>query len=187
MDWSHSNSLMYYEPDDAFLLVSKNLDAIIKVDRASGQQVWQLGGRYSDFTDVDGDTLPDGDWANVDGPNSTWWSHGHMSDWWDGGFVMFDNGYHHDPAQSRAVEYSYDEAAHTVKKVWEYWAPDLYFNPLLGDVRKMPNGNYMVSWANQGMLTEITPAQEVVWRASATLGAGTSRVHYIPDIYDPLK
>ncbi len=183
-DWVHSNSLMLDDEGD-LLVMSRNFDALISVPAGGGAPRWQLGGRFGDFDDVDGDVPDADDPALVDGPNHTWWSHGHMSHAWDGGFLVFDNGYHHEPQVSRVVEYALDVDDRTIEKVWEFASETDQFLPLLGDARRLPGGNTLVSWTLQGMLTEVTPGGEVAWRASVDLGAGTTRVRWVPDLYDP--
>lgn len=182
-DYTHANSLMFDADNDAFLVMSKNIDALVSIDRGSGAVNWQAGGRYGDMVDVDGDTPPTDDSAwDVDGPAQTWWSHGHMSHAWDGGFVVFDNGYHHEQPVSRAVEYALDPKAGTIERVWTFSSEAGVLNPLLGDVRKLEN-SYLISWTLQGMLTEVTPEGDVVWRASAELGSATGRMVYMPSLY----
>ena len=107
-----------------------------------------------------------------------------MSHFWGDGFLVFDNGYHHAEMSSRVVEYTIDPEAHTLQKVWEFASETGVFNPLLGDARRLPNGNTLVSWTISGMLTEITPDGVVVWRASVDLGSATGRLVYVSDIYD---
>lgn len=180
-DWTHSNSIMPSADGEYLFLMSKNLDALWKIDRATGTEVWQMGGRDSDFT-LDGQ-------AFVDSPNQ--WSHGHMSDIWDGGFCMFDNGYHHNETavgesvpHSRIVEYSFDESARSVSKVWEYWLPNDGFNAELGDCRHLENGNYLMSVTNNGYFSEINHAGQEVWRINVNeSGTGTGRVTYLEDLY----
>jgi hypothetical protein len=43
----------------------------------------------------------------------------------------------------------------------------------------LPSGNILVSWTISGMLTELTPAGQVVWRAQAQLGGTTTRVSFV--------
>lgn len=106
-----------------------------------------------------------------------------MSHFWGDGFLVFDNGYHHPDLVSRVVEYHIDPEARTLKKVWEFASETSDFNPLLGDAKRLPNGNTLVSWTISGMVTEISPEGEVVWRASGDLGGATGRLVYVPDIY----
>jgi hypothetical protein len=183
-DWVHANSLIEVPALGVLLLNSRNFDGMLALDPESGALLWQLGGRYGDFTDLDGDVIGEGaDAWQVDGPNRTWWSHGHLSHVWEDGFVIFDNGYHHTPTVSRAVEYALDVPGRTVRKVWEFESETGEFDPLLGDVRKLDNGNRLVSWTLQGMLTEITPEGTIAWRASADIGNATTRVRWLPDLY----
>jgi len=166
-DWTHSNSLMYVEDQDDLYLMSKNLDAVLRIDRSSGQLVWQLGGQESDFT----------------GPDGAWWSHGHMSQLWDGGMVVFDNGYHHEPVRSRVVAYRWDEGARTVSPTFQYTDPQGRFIQLLGDGRLLENGNVLASWTAAGLLTEVTPDDAVVWRLESDLGTAIGRVTMLRDLY----
>ena len=106
-----------------------------------------------------------------------------MSQLWDGGMVVFDNGDHHDPQVSGVVEYAWDEASRTVEQVWRHTDPDGRFTSMMGDVRKLPSGNYLVSWSALGTIEEITPDHEVVWRANAGVGMVVGRVRWIEDLY----
>lgn len=182
-DWSHSNSIMTTGDDDYIYFVSKNLDAMFKVERETNREVWQLGGRDSDFT------FSNFSGAFEDSPDV--WSHGHMSHLWDGGFCMFDNGYHHDTdatgegiQHSRAIEYSFDESTRKVTKTWDWWVPDNYFNPELGDCRRLGNENHLVSVMVAGYAVELSPENDVIWKlAISESGAALSRVTYLHDIY----
>ncbi len=169
-DWTHANSLMV--DDEAWTVMSKNLDAVWRVDRQTGEVLWQLGGAQSDLSFV-GDGLR--------------FSHAHMSHVWDGGMMVFDNGYHNqDEPLSRMVEYSWDESAMTWQEEFSHPHPDGGFVELLGDARKLPSGNYLVSWTSMGVIEELTAEGEVVWRAESALGSGMARVSWIPDLYSPL-
>ncbi len=163
-DYVHANSLSFDVDNDAVLVMSKNLDALVSVDRATGDITWQAGGRYADLSSTDP------------------WSHGHMSHAWSDGFVVFDNGYHHSTKASRAVEYHLDHADGTIEPVWSFSSESGTLSPLLGDVRKLDH-TYMISWTVEGMLTEVDTAGTVVWRASAELGSATGRVLVLPDLY----
>jgi hypothetical protein len=168
VDWTHANSLMYDEEENAYYLMSKILDALWKIDRNTGEILWQMGGEYSDFTSND----------------DHWWSHAHMSHIWDGGLVLFDNGYHRDDLTSGIVEYAWNEETHTIERVFEFRDPGSRFVAMLGDARKLPTGNYLTSWTTWGVLKEIDPQGDIIWEASSTLGQATTRVRYLPNLYD---
>ncbi len=182
-DFTHGNSLLYDADRDVFLYTPKYLDAIVAVPREGGAPLWQAGGRFGDFVDEAGDTInPDEAWL-VDGPARTWWSHAHMSHAWRDGFVVYDNGSHHDPLQTRVAEYAWSPEDRTLRRTFEFVAENGVYDPVLGDVRKLDGGNYLVSWTMTGMVTEITPAGEVVWRASTDIGTAVGRIGYLPSFY----
>lgn len=161
-NWSHANSLIYEESEDAYYMMSRHLDAIFKIERSTGQVVWQLGGRESDFT-----------------ATGEMFDHGHYSHHWPGGFLVFDNGDHKDPQVSRVAEFAYDEQDMTVELVWEMEEPSGSFIEILGDARRLSNGNTLIDWSSKGRLQEVTPDKEVVWEAEATIGGLISRVVFI--------
>ena len=155
-EWSHSNSLMYNAEADAYFVMSKFLDCLVKIDRSTGRLDWILGGPYSDFTLADGESV----WSLEEGtPDSRLWSHSHMSDlWYDpatgtGGFVVFDNGdYRSTQVQgrskwSRLAEFSFDERAGEVQETWSFVHPSGAHTTLLGDLDRLTEDRYLASWS----------------------------------------
>ena len=181
-EWTHTNSFTYEPEDDAYYIYSKYTDTLVKVSRNGadyGIFEWQMSGQDGDFT------LPDGSpvWSSVE--ESSLWSHGHMSQIWKGGFTLFDNGDHDEPKISAVAEYAFDEAARTVEKVWEFEHPTGKHTPSMGDIRKMPGGNYLIGWSSLGTLNEVDPeTNSIVWELQGDLGVITGRVYPIPDIYN---
>jgi hypothetical protein len=109
-----------------------------------------------------------------------------MSHAWRDGFVVYDNGSHHEPLRTRVAEYAWDPEARSLRRTFAFDAENGVYDPVLGDIRKLDNGNYLVSWTMAGMLTELTPDGEVVWRASTDLGTAIGRIGYLPSFYpDP--
>lgn len=166
-DWTHANSLAWLKDQDRFLVGSRNLDAVFAIDAGTGALQWQLGG---DYATLDGDGLG--------------FSHGHFSQAWQGGLAYFDNGVHYDPPHSRALELAIDEQTGQAVVAWEYWEPEGRSISMMGDVRKLPGGNYLVAWSTAGLLTELTPDGDEVWRLEADLGHVLGRVHWVADLYD---
>ncbi len=155
--WTHANALFYDKDDDAYLVSLRNLDCIVKVDRASGEVVWVLGGEHSDFA------LPDGE--------RSLFHHQHQFHLVDGGIVVFDNGLV-EQVDSRVVEYALDKGSGRAEPVWEQHADPPMFNAALGDVYRLEGGNTLITWSQAGQIEEVTPAGDVVWRVRAQLGAG---------------
>lgn len=169
-DFSHSNSLVWLEDRDAYALMSKNLDNLLIVDRATGEVEHEIGGRYADISTDD---------------TADMWSHGHYSQIWEGGFTVFDNAYHRDVNASRALEYQLDLDAGTMSLAWAYKSEGGRFNSLLGDVKRLGT-THLVSWTEFGMLTEVGDDGSVVWRAETEVGTGFGRATWVADLYDPI-
>lgn len=172
-EWGHGNSLAYLDDDDAYFMMMRYTDALVKVDRATGSTVWTMGG-------------PCGTVANAAG-DAPFWSYPHFSQVWrdaDGLHVLvFDNGDNYEPQISRVVEYLIDEAAGSATEVWSYTHPTGDFIRILGDARRLEGGNTLIAWSPQGAMQEVTPEGDIVWYASTGLGQTVGRVHFIPDIY----
>src|SRR5205814_3243750 len=118
--------------DGNILLSCRSLDAIVKIDIATGKILWQLGGVHDMFTWI-GEPLKFSGQHDLRRLSS-----GHLT--------MFDNGnFHdasvvHDTVFSRAVEYALDEEAKTITKVWQYrHTPDLSASAM-GSVQRLDNG-----------------------------------------------
>ncbi len=165
--WSHANSLAYV--DGRYYLMARNLDALVAVDRESAELLWVLGGPSSDFTVASGEME---------------WSHPHLSQVWDQGVAVFDNGVGHEPPTSRAMVYAWDEQALTFTATWEHAHPNQISCPVAGDVRVLPSGDVLVAWGTSGLLQVLTPEHEVVWEIWLPLGAAFGRVIWLEDLYD---
>ena len=108
-----------------------------------------------------------------------------MSQVLDGGFTLFNNGDHLEEKVSSAQEWAFDETTMEMTRVWEYKDPEGRFVPMVGDVRKLSGGNYLISWTSLGRLTEVTPDHRLVWEAeTGGLGNMTVRVRWLPNLYD---
>lgn len=109
-NWTHSNALDYDVATDDYLISSKELGTIVRIDRATRTPIWYLNGRANEFTFTDGS--PPGDMQ-------------HQFQLIDGGIVVFDNGAQ-SRGWSRAVELSLDETTKEAAEVWSYrHDPDL--------------------------------------------------------------
>ena len=52
--WAHLNHLHYDRNEDAYYATARNLDAVFKVDRSSGDMVWMLSAEQSSFDVAEG-------------------------------------------------------------------------------------------------------------------------------------
>ncbi|MEE4310595.1 MAG: aryl-sulfate sulfotransferase [candidate division KSB1 bacterium] len=153
--------------DGHYLVSSRRLDEVTKIDRSTGEIIWRLGGRKNQFTfmnDPDGFTYQH-DIRAVPGK--------------PGHYTLMDNGNYHDPKYSRAVEYRLDIVTMTAEKVWEYrHTPDRYAY-WMGNVQRLPNGNTVIGWSTNQLpkMTEVTPGKEIVYEGDFSDRANSYRVH----------
>ena len=122
-DWTHCNGVSYDAANDQVIVSLRLQDAVVGVDRASGEIRWILGDHSNWRPDLAAKLL------TPVGANFRWPWHGHNPRVTsEGTIVMFDNGiYQARPGQprlpfeksfSRGVEYRVDPAAMTVEQVW---------------------------------------------------------------------
>ena len=123
-DWTHGNGLNFDEQNDAVLISLRGQDAIIKVERSTGEIKWILGDHFG-WADKLKDKLlkPEGKvhWPyHMHNPKAT--PAGTVLLWDNGIFqaLPFDGRPIAPPHQSysRAVEYAVDEEKMTVREVW---------------------------------------------------------------------
>jgi hypothetical protein len=143
VDWAHCNAIDI-DADGNLLLSSRHLDEVTKIDRATGEVLWRLGGeecRNNQFTFLDDFLVEGGDTLFFG------FSHQHgVRRLASGHILLFDNGNLKPDKFSRAVEYELDEAAFTAKRVWEYRAsPDVYSSEM-GFAERLSNGNTLIGW-----------------------------------------
>ncbi|MGE3800592.1 MAG: aryl-sulfate sulfotransferase [Candidatus Kapaibacterium sp.] len=134
---------------DGNLLISlRNASQVVKVNSQTGEVVWRLGGKRSDFTFVDD---PLNGFARQHGirrlPN--------------GNVILFDNGNEHTPPVSRAVEYALDESAMTARLIWEF--RDTTFAFAMGFADRLPNGNTLICYGTSQIIREVTPEGDVLF------------------------
>jgi hypothetical protein len=160
-DWTHANSLVLSEDGSAWYLGVRHFDALLKIDRESGDLLWTLGGPYSDFQATE---------------PGTELSHPHLSQVEEGRALFFDNGSHHSPPGSRLVQLVFDDQAMEVSMESELRAPDGSYIPELGDAIRTPEGNLMGSWTSLGLVEEYNADLEPVWTLGLDLGFYTGRI-----------
>jgi len=162
-EWSHTNSLVYDVDEDAYFALARYWDAVLRIE-GDGTLSWILGGPLDQFQSLGQATLP---------------RHGHMSEAWPGGMLVFDNRNHGDDEASRVVEYAFDEARGVVEEVWSFQEPHGSFLAYLGDARRLPGGNVLIAWSGTGRITEVTRDGDIVWEAKTDQEIG--RLEFVED------
>lgn len=149
ISYAHINALEV-DRDGNWLISPRHTCSIMKINRGTGEIMWRLGGKKTDFTII-------GDEKN--GPEYFQYQHD-IRRLNNGDITMFDNGNLKTPQYSRGVRYSLDEVNKTATLVWQYRnTPDVYAGQQ-GSVQVFEDGSYLIGWgtataANQVGLTEI--------------------------------
>ena len=128
-DYFHINSIdVDYDGD--LLISARNTWTVYKVDRATGEVVWRLGGKESDFEMGEGiRTVSQHDARRQE----------------DGTITVFDNGAHpqvHE--QSRAILLRLDEEEMSATLLREYASPEKVLSTSQGNAQLLSNGYVMV-------------------------------------------
>ncbi|HMQ68920.1 MAG TPA: aryl-sulfate sulfotransferase [Ignavibacteria bacterium] len=162
IDYVHGNAVE--QDDDGNILIScRHMSEITKINRATGDIIWRLGGINNEFT-FPNDSIEisyQHDIRRIDNGNIT----------------IFDNGNFHSTLFSRAVEYQLDEINKTATLVWEYRnSPDIYGNAR-GSAQRLENGNTLIFWgaSSPGTFSEVTPEGEIRLELSFEPGIGSYR------------
>ena len=153
LDWTHGNGLEYDPRDDSVIINLRHQDALIKIDRKSGEIVWILG-EHTDWPGHLQDKL-----LQPVGEPFRWVYHAHNPRLTDSGsIILFDNGKFQarpfrefslpEDTYSRTVEFEVDEEAMTVRQLWashDRVTPDNCYSFAMGDAHWLPlSGNILV-------------------------------------------
>jgi len=131
IDLIHGNSITI-DFDGHFILSSRHLSEITKIDRSTGEIIWRLGGRNNEFTFINDPIGFSGQHTAIRMPY--------------GNLGLFDNGLNRLPQYSRGVIYEMSELEKTVSMAEEFrLSPDVY-SPEMGNIALMPNNHILVGW-----------------------------------------
>ena len=179
-DWSHGNGFAYDASDDSLLISFRMQDAVVKVDRKSGEIVWILGDHAGWKQSLQPKLLtPTGE--------MNWFYHQHMPQITpEGTLVLFDNRTWSaipfarplPPAQTwtRAIELKINEENHTVEKLWssEDYAIDRLMTFAMGEADVLPQtGNVLVFYGSAAVVTDTTLGWDDVLGQRSVVDRGT--------------
>lgn len=152
-DYLHLNSIDIANDGD-LLLSGRHTHAVYKVDRRTGDLIWRLGGKQSDFDLGEGAEFR--------------YQHD-VRQHPDGTLTVFDNGAGSATAtpheRSRAVTLRLNEEDMTARLVREYQPPGGLLATSQGNAQRLPNGNVLVGWGSKPAITEYAAPGQVVYDA----------------------
>jgi len=152
-DIVHMNAV---EPvgDDAILISLRHTDAVYKIDKATGNVIWKLGGTWTPKSlTVAND--PQGAYP-LGGQHDVRLQP-------DGTITIHDNNTNL-PSPPRVVRYEIDEATHTATLVEQVTDPEAPGSFCCGSARRSADGSWLMSWGGRSLVTEFNPAGERTFR-----------------------
>ncbi len=140
VDYFHINSVQ--ELQNGNLLISaRNTWALYEVDRSTGQVLWRLNGKRSDFT--------------MGAGSHFYWQHDARS-YANGLFTVFDDGSSPpEEKQSRGLLFFVDTKAKHVSLKQAYVHPAGFIAANQGSVQRLADGRVFVGWGNQPYFSEF--------------------------------
>jgi hypothetical protein len=154
IDYFHLNSIDI-EPDGNLLISARETSAVYKIERNTGEVIWRLGGKKSDFEMGEGThfafqhdarRLPDGTVSIF-----------------DNGSLIFENGIPKALEESRAIVLKLDEERMRASLVREYTHPDKQYADAAGNMQVLANGNVFVGWGRGLAISEFSEDGELLF------------------------
>jgi Arylsulfotransferase (ASST) len=146
-DYFHINSIDI-DQDGNLIFSARNTWSVYKIERTTGEVMWRLGGKNSDFQMGEG----------------TRTAFQHDARRHEGGTItIFDNGAHpqvHE--ESRAILVELDEQEMSATLVRAYSPPQKLISTSQGNAQLLPEGNVFVGWGSQPFISEFSYDGELV-------------------------
>jgi hypothetical protein len=169
LDYFHINSIG--ETSDGNLLISgRNTSTLYKVDRSSGEILWRLGGKKSDFSFGTGAEFH--------------WQHDGRA-WNDTTYSVFDNGANATEKRSRGVLLDVDESARTANLIQAYLHPAAFLSQTLGSVTRLDDGRVFVGWGDQPYFSEFAPDGALLLDGQLPIGVRSYRAFTVDWVGQP--
>jgi hypothetical protein len=149
-DYFHINSIDI-DHDENLLISARNTWTVYKIDRKSGELLWRLGGKKSDF-------------EMGPGTQSAYQHDARRQS--DGTITIFDNGAGpivHD--QSRGIVVDLDMAKMGATLVREYTYPEKRIATSQGNMQVLPNANVLIGWGSEPYISEFSHEGKLLFDA----------------------
>lgn len=175
-DYFHINSVDE-DGRGRVLLSARNMHAIYAIDKRSGDLVWRLGGKRSDFAMGPGARFHfqhDATWLRDPGPRYETIS-------------LFDNQATPPTAdQSRGLVLRLDLRDRTARVVREYRHPDALLSIAEGNLQSLPGGNVFVGWGPERSASEFSRDGRLLFDVVVPPGADSYQAFRYPWHGEPL-
>ncbi|MBN2191330.1 MAG: hypothetical protein JW751_00820, partial [Polyangiaceae bacterium] len=144
----HSNAINWWPDQNKYTLSVLNWNSIIAFDQ-QGSVLWKFGGSITDFQNAS-------------------WSHQHQHHLLsDSSILLFNNDGLTSGQGSSVLEFTMSGSSAT--RVWDFASGNTTNS--MGDVKRLHNGNTLVTYSNNGVILEVNNSKQTV--RSITAGGGT--------------
>jgi hypothetical protein len=172
-DWFHINGVKV-DTDGNLLISARHTWTVYKVNRHSGDVIWQLGGKASGFT------LQTATDQTLDNAGKLFaWQHdaealGHDV------YTVFDDESAGALPYSRAITVQLDEKAGTATLVASDNQPDGLSAGSQGNAQTTAEGNLFIGWGALPYFSEFDPSGELLFNARFPTGVYSYRAYLLP-------
>ncbi len=174
-DWFHINAV-HLDTDGNLLIDARDTWTTYKVDRHTGNIIWQLGGKDSSFTvaAAPGQTLDNAGEIFA-------WQHDPEALGQDI-YRFFDNESAGSPElpYSRAATVQLDEKTHVATLIASDDQPEGLSAASQGNVQTTAEGNLFVGWGALPYFSEFDPSGNLLFNAQFPTGINTYRAYLLP-------
>ncbi|MBN1334544.1 MAG: aryl-sulfate sulfotransferase [Deltaproteobacteria bacterium] len=159
---------VWWNPENGHFLYSLyTLDTVIEVD-AEGEPVRWFG------------HLP-GSWSFSDPSSTFWWQHG--TQYLDDGHLLVSTRRTESARETVIREYALDESDQSLVQIWSFGEGEGVYAEILGEPRRLPNGNTLHNFGSTPRIREVSPEGDVVWDVSWDDSGTLGCTHVVPDLY----
>ncbi len=131
IDYIHGNSI-FVDTDENLIVSCRNTSGIIKINRTTGDIIWQLGGKNNEFS-----FLTSG--SQFSGQHSVFRKT-------NGNLCIFDNGLHNESGYSRGLEYEFHEYSRELELLKEYKTGTGTYAPVMGSFSEAGDTAMLIGW-----------------------------------------
>ena len=148
-DVIHMNSILY-DGNGGIIFSARHLDAVYRIDMATGALTWKLGGSPEpESLGVVGDQ-----YVAAGGQLFSGQHYARLTA--DGSLTVHDNGTRANRAP-RAVRFTIDTSTNTATEVEQVSDPRATYAACCGSVEKLAGGDWLASWGANDFMTELNP------------------------------
>ncbi len=146
------NAVHWSETRGTVLVSMWPVFTIVEVDLATGTVLRQMG------------QLAEGEPWTFEPPESVFELQ-HGPSWTPEGTLLVSTRTADEWRYQVAAEYALDDASQTLTRVWSYTSTRLWATQC-GEAVRLPNGNTVLGYGQDGVVREVTPEGEIAWQVS---------------------